>query len=63
MASAEEEKRVVQVPCMSCGRLVTIVVPFIGCVFCGDCITPRTWQTQASTEQFIKRDWPQKEVD
>ena len=25
-------------PCQSCGKMVTIMVPFLGCVFCQECI-------------------------
>ncbi len=26
-----------EVPCQNCGKMVTIMLPFFGCVFCGDC--------------------------
>lgn len=32
------EPKTAEIPCQNCGRLVTVTLPFIGCVFCGDCI-------------------------
>ncbi len=39
------------VPCQNCGKMVTIMVPFVGCVFCNDCSKGSgTWE--ANTEDF-----------
>jgi hypothetical protein len=38
-------------PCQNCGRLVIIVLPFVGCVFCGDCNKEDTWNG-ADSEYF-----------
>jgi len=34
--------KLIQAPCQNCGKLVTIHVPFIGCIFCSDCAGGRT---------------------
>ena len=36
------EVQTVEAPCQNCGKLVLIHVPFIGCVFCSDCVGGRT---------------------
>jgi hypothetical protein len=28
-----------EVPCDSCGKMVAVLLPFVGCVYCGDCIS------------------------
>ena len=47
-----QEPKAIQAPCQSCGRLVWIILPFVGCVFCGECGQPKVWQQQASVEDF-----------
>jgi len=32
------EREVGEVPCQNCGRLVAVIVPFLGCVFCSECM-------------------------
>lgn len=42
-----------EVPCQNCGRLVTITLPFVGCVFCSDCMNNDSgWND--GTEQFYE---------
>jgi len=31
------KKEFAEIPCQNCDRLVTVSLPFVGCVFCGDC--------------------------
>ncbi|KKL57202.1 hypothetical protein LCGC14_2237810 [marine sediment metagenome] len=38
-------------PCQNCGRMVTIILPFVGCVFCGDCAGADSGQYDG-TEDF-----------
>ena len=33
-----QERTLGEEPCQNCGRMVTIMLPFLGCVFCGDCM-------------------------
>ena len=40
-----------ETPCQNCGKSVTISVPFVGCVFCGDCVTNDSGQYDG-TEDF-----------
>ena len=45
------ERGVGELPCQNCGKLVTVSLPFIGCVFCGDCFKADSgWDD--GTEQF-----------
>ena len=34
----EQRGQTAEVPCQNCGGLVTVSLPFIGCVFCSDCM-------------------------
>lgn len=48
-----KSEQTAEVPCQNCGRLVTISLPFIGCVFCSDCIDNDTgWND--GTEGFYE---------
>lgn len=40
-----------ELPCQSCGKLVTVMLPFYGCVFCSDCIKGESYET-ADSEEF-----------
>jgi len=42
-----------EVPCQNCGRMVTVVLPFIGCVFCDDCMKDDS-SSDANSEAFHK---------
>jgi len=51
----QDEKRIAELPCQNCGRLVTVILPFVGCVFCADCAKGDS-SGDASSEQ-IQRRW------
>lgn len=44
-----------QLPCQNCGRPVTVILPFIGCVFCNDCLLHNS-SDDARAREF-KREW------
>jgi len=50
----EKEQMFGELPCQICGRPVTVLLPFVGCVFCSKCsITTTTgWPAEANTEYF-----------
>jgi len=49
----KQEKLLGQAPCQNCGKMVTIMLPFLGCVFCGDCNTADSgWND--GTEDFYE---------
>lgn len=52
----KSETKVISAPCQNCGRLVKIIVPFIGCVFCGDCMGSQSAYGNWGTEDFTPRD-------
>jgi len=33
-----EERTLSEVPCFNCGKLVSVMLPFYGCIFCSDCM-------------------------
>ena len=47
------ESGIAELPCQNCGRLVLVSLPFIGCVFCGDCIHSDSGWNDGS-EQFYE---------
>ena len=50
----QDEIKIVKMPCENCGKIVKIIVPFVGCVFCNDCMRgDSSWD--ASTEQIQYR--------
>lgn len=42
-----------EVPCQNCGRMVSVMLPFYGCVFCSDCQDGGSYSAMA--EEFFKR--------
>ena len=44
-----------EVPCQNCGRTVVVILPFYGCVFCGDCAMAQSISWQADAPEFKKR--------
>ena len=37
-----------EAPCQNCGRLVLVLLPFVGCVFCADCMRADSpWEANA----------------
>ena len=44
-----------QVPCQNCGKLVTISLPFLGCVFCRDCMMGDSGQYDGTEDFYDKR--------
>ena len=39
--------------CQNCGKMVIIILPFMGCVFCGDCFSNDSGQNDG-TEDFYE---------
>jgi hypothetical protein len=33
----ENERRWGEIPCQSCGEIVSVMLPFAGCAFCANC--------------------------
>jgi len=33
----QPKPRIGQLPCQNCGRMVPVILPFLGCVFCSEC--------------------------
>ena len=50
---SEQERTLGEAPCQNCGRMVTIMLPFVGCVFCGDCMGADSGLNDG-TEQFYE---------
>lgn len=48
-----QEPTLSEAPCQNCGRMVTIMLPFIGCVFCRDCVGADTGNNDG-TEDFYE---------
>lgn len=46
------EIETVDAPCQNCGKLVKVQVPFVGCVFCGDCMIGGTNHFVYGTKTF-----------
>ena len=42
VSSCEFERKAVALPCQNCGKLVVVMTPFVGCVFCSDCVGGRS---------------------
>ena len=45
------ERTMGKAPCQNCGKMVTVMLPFLGCVFCGDCMNLDSGQYDG-TEDF-----------
>jgi hypothetical protein len=42
-----------EMPCENCGKPVTVLLPFIGCVFCAECAKSKSVTSwEANDEQF-----------
>lgn len=50
---ALQERTFGEAPCQNCGKMVTISLPFLGCVFCGDCMRSDSGQYDG-TEDFYE---------
>ena len=53
-ASFKFEPELGEAPCQNCGILVTILLPFVGCVFCSDCIKADS-SYEATAENFQEK--------
>lgn len=51
--SYEPEKSTTWIECQNCGKPVFVHLPFIGCVFCGDCMGGAS--SYIGTEDFTPR--------
>ena len=45
------EPKLVNAPCQNCGKMVQVMIPFVGCVFCSDCARG-TSIYEANSEDF-----------
>jgi hypothetical protein len=52
-----EEKTFGDLPCQNCGKLVRVMLPFYGCIFCEDCIKGYSisWKLAKERKGKIKR--------
>ncbi len=41
--SKTEEKVLGTVPCFSCGKKVQVMLPYIGCIYCEECMKSFSW--------------------
>ena len=53
--TCEQEIALGEAPCQNCGKMVAIMLPFIGCVFCEDCITSGDTGQYDGTEDFYDK--------
>ncbi len=49
------EHKIVELPCENCGKPVKVMLPFLGCIFCSECTTPKAPYMTYGTEDFISR--------
>ncbi len=49
-----------EVPCQNCGVMTLVTLPFVGCVFCGDCNTNDSGQNDGTEDFYDRRReyWP-----
>jgi len=52
---SKQEKTLGEVPCQNCGKMVTVLLPFIGCVFCGDCSQADSGWNDGTEDFYDKR--------
>ncbi len=52
---AGQERTLGEAPCQNCGRMVTVMLPFIGCVFCNDCARSDSGQYDGTEDFYDKR--------
>ena len=45
-------------PCQNCGKIVTVKVPFYGCIFCADCMKTQSYETADAPE--FKEIWNER---
>jgi hypothetical protein len=45
-----KEVVIIDTPCQNCGKMVKVMLPFIGCIFCSDCSSVSHDYWTASTE-------------
>jgi hypothetical protein len=57
----KDEKIFTELPCQNCGKLVTVALPFVGCVFCSDCWEP-SFITADAPEFKPRYDWADNEL-
>jgi len=51
----KQERTLGEAPCQNCGRMVAVMLPFIGCVFCGDCAKNDSGQYDGTEDFYDKR--------
>ena len=52
-----EDNKIVNIACFCCGKLVQVMLPFYGCVYCSDCISNDKFS--ATTERFYRTPNPE----
>ena len=50
-----QEKALAEIPCQNCGKLVTVMIPFIGCIFCSDCMIGDSGWNDGTEDFYEKR--------
>lgn len=43
-------KKVAKMPCQNCGKMVNVMVPFYGCIFCSECMKGESYETADAAE-------------
>lgn len=51
------EHKMSELPCQNCGKLVRVMLPFYGCVFCEDCASGESYETADAPEFKRKLNW------
>ena len=39
-----------EIPCQNCGKLVSVILPFYGCVFCDECAKGQSYEAADAPE-------------
>lgn len=46
-----------EMPCQNCGKMVCVMLPFYGCIFCEDCVGGESYETADAAEFKQKPNW------
>ncbi len=50
-----KEYETIKTACHNCGKIITVLTPFYGCIFCADCMDAETIAYQADASEFKAR--------
>ncbi len=53
--SGKQERTFGEAPCQNCGKMVPVMLPFFGCIFCGDCMRNDSGQYDGTEDFYDKR--------